>query len=164
MFPSAPHWVFPHWASVEVITRFYFLIHVLSYFKLPLTVWKLGVEDQGAAFWLSSHGRVGSRGMTLVTYLPEAPAPNTITLQSWVSIYELGRGHTHTLRSGDKPCLLLLVFCCFFYICIYKGYWSVVFFSCAIFVWLWYRGSANLMNELGSVPSYLSEESEKDWC
>ena len=33
-------------------------------------------------------------GSTLVAYLPKAPAPNTITLQSWVSIYGFGQG-TH---------------------------------------------------------------------
>lgn len=28
-----------------------------------------------------------------------------------------------------------------FCICVHQGYWSLVFFSCYIFVWLWYQGT-----------------------
>ena len=66
-----------------------------------------------------------------------------------------------TLHSWDQShlivgyCFYMLLHFCFyqfvedFCLCIPKGYYSVIFFSCDVFAWFWYQGNTVLIQRTG---------------
>ena len=51
-------------------------------------------------------------------------------------------------------------------ICVYQWYWSVIFFFCDIFIWLWYQGDDGIIEWAweGSLLCNFGEEFGKDGC
>lgn len=132
--------------SVEVTTWFYFFVRILPRFKLLLTAWRLYVQPWDAICWLHPHRSTEPlEGLQPHPCLPKAPSPDTVPLRFGSPAMNLG-GDTQTpLAFWGKPYMVFWYFAEVSYVCTYKGYWSVAFFSHGTFVWLWYRDSVGFM-------------------